>query len=34
MTKQFVTHLKAANGSAGDSIKVMSEIFDLDIQQS
>lgn len=32
MTKQFVTHLKTANGSAGDSIRVMSEIFDLDIQ--
>ena len=34
MTKQFITHLKTANGSAGDSIRVMSEIFDLDIQQS
>lgn len=34
MTKQFVTHLKTANGSAGDSIRVMSEIFGLDIQRS
>lgn len=33
VTKQFVTHLKTANGSAGDSIRLMSEIFDLDIQQ-
>ncbi|CAG5083178.1 Glutamyl-tRNA reductase [Parvicella tangerina] len=34
MTKQFITHLKTANGNAGNSIKVMTEIFDLDIKQS
>ncbi len=34
MTKQFITHLKTSNGGAGNSIKVMSDIFDLDIQQS
>lgn len=34
MTKQFVTHLKTANGSAVESIRLMSEIFDLDIEQS
>lgn len=33
MTKQFVTHLKSANGSASNSIKVMNDIFDLDLEQ-